>query len=252
MTRLEKINNNWSFFLNPKVLSKHCQRLSYSIDAGFSGCHARAARPGSVLRHAIPTAPGGAEVGERGIPTMRGSAIPGDLFSDRLTDSTDTWQPSSTSWLTSWAAHYWRTQPLGNNGALQQTWRGTHNGARDKRLAWHSPLTSHLAPAWTASSWSRDYSLISWYLEREEEGFDYCCSITACQAKNHCGQCSFPVHLITISWRDRLIHRLLTQSFCGNEQFLLQFADVTVSLCFHDAKLRVDVFIFVCSVFLVL
>lgn len=58
--------------------------------------------------------------------------------------------------------------------------------------------------------------------------------------------------LITVSWCDRLIQCLLAQSFCGDEQFLLQFADVTVSLCFHNAELRINVFIFVCGIFLVL
>lgn len=58
--------------------------------------------------------------------------------------------------------------------------------------------------------------------------------------------------LLTISRRDRLIQRLFAQSFCGDEQLLLQFADVTVSLGFHDAELRIDVFIFVCGIFLVL
>lgn len=85
--------NNCSFYINPKVLSKGFQTLlgpSYSIDSVFGRHHARVARPCSVLHHAIPTAHRGAEVGERVIPTMRGSAVPGDLFSDRLTDKTDT------------------------------------------------------------------------------------------------------------------------------------------------------------------
>lgn len=90
MTRLKTINNNCSFFINPKVVSKGFQTLLAPVIFNGLSLHARVARPCSVLHHAIPTARRGAEVGERGIPTTRGSAIPGDLFSDRLMDKTDT------------------------------------------------------------------------------------------------------------------------------------------------------------------
>lgn len=118
--------------------------------------------------------------------------------------------------------------------------------------ALHSPLTLHLATAWTASSWNLDYSSISWYLEIQEEDFFfffYWCSVTASDEPLWS---AWFFELTTVSWRDRFIQRLLAQSFCGDEQFLPQFADVTVSLCFHDAELRIDVFIFVCGIFLVL
>lgn len=46
--------------------------------------------------------------------------------------------------------------------------------------ALHSPLTLHLATAWTASSWNLDYSSISWYLEIQwEHFFFYWCSVMA-------------------------------------------------------------------------
>lgn len=90
------------------------------MDSVFGRDHARVAGPCCVLHHAIPTAQRGAEVGGRVIPTMRGSAIPGHLFSDRLTDKTDTWQPSRTWLKTSWLTNWGRiTQECGSSTTMR-------------------------------------------------------------------------------------------------------------------------------------
>lgn len=49
------------------------------------------------------------------------------------------------------------------------------------------------------------------------------------------------------------VHRgFLSLSFCGCFQLLFQPADITVCLGLHDAQLRVDVFVLVAGVFLIL
>lgn len=49
------------------------------------------------------------------------------------------------------------------------------------------------------------------------------------------------------------VHRgFLSLSFCGCFQLLFQPADITVCLGLHDAQLRVDVFVLVTGVFLIL
>lgn len=58
--------------------------------------------------------------------------------------------------------------------------------------------------------------------------------------------------VVTVSRCDGSVYAPLAQSFSGHEQLLLQFADVTVGLGLHDAQLRVDVFIFIGGIFLVL
>lgn len=58
--------------------------------------------------------------------------------------------------------------------------------------------------------------------------------------------------VVTVSRRDGSVYAPLAQSFGGQKQLLLQFADVTVGLGLHDAQLRVDVLIFISGIFLVL
>lgn len=74
----------------------------------------------------------------------------------------------------------------------------------------------------------------------------------SCVSSGHPGLLRAAEGGLTIS-RYSGVHRgFLSLSFCGCFQLLFQPADITVCLGLHDAQLRVDVFVLVAGVFLIL